>query len=260
MSSVKLNCAFCNKLFDRPLRRYNKAMRKGQTNFFCSASCATSFQHGCNRKDIRDLSKGRICTGCKIYKERDQFYELDHCFNGLNPKCIECLSKITKSEKSKSNKRELYNSRKELGLCVKCGASELVNNCFCIDCWFQDKASMSGGGKENIISIRELFDKQQGKCFYSDEVLTPGVNASLDHQIPSSRDGKSEIDNLKWVSRQINMMKSDMTHEEFINNCAYIATKFELVIPIVDIKAPNSSEGFTRINHMKDGKTRSDNG
>lgn len=66
--------------------------------------------------------------------------------------------------------------------------------------------------------IKDLWASQNGRCFYTKEVLLPGINASLDHQIPTSLGGTNDITNLKWVSIKINMMKSNMTHDIFFRN------------------------------------------
>jgi hypothetical protein len=175
---------------------------------------------------FRDLTKGRICSICNKYKERECFFEHPSGFNGLGPRCKECISLAGKTPKAKMVKKALYDKRKDSNVCVKCGESELVNNVHCRLCWFIDKASMRGGGSKNLNAICDLWNQQQGRCFYTNEVLVPGKNASLDHQLPRSRGGADDPANLKWVSNKINMMKSDMTHDEFIVMCKYITTKF----------------------------------
>jgi CRISPR/Cas system Type II protein with McrA/HNH and RuvC-like nuclease domain len=74
--------------------------------------------------------------------------------------------------------------------------------------------------------LKELFEKQGGRCFYSDEILIPGVNASLDHQLPQCRGGDNSPQNIQWVTSDINRVKGKKTHEEFVEMCRHIAEKF----------------------------------
>lgn len=179
-------------------------------------------------KAVRDLLKGRICTVCSSYKDRDQFYPHPSGFNGLGPRCKECARTCGSTKSALATKRMLYASRKELGVCIKCGASELVDNCImCLSCWFRDKAANRAGGVQNVEALRNVWDQQKGRCYYTEEVLVPGTNASVDHQIPVSRGGTDEISNLKWTTSQINVIKNNLTHDEFVAMCSHIANKFK---------------------------------
>jgi len=173
-------------------------------------------------KAITDLTKGRICVLCNKYKERSHFYEHPTGFNGLGSRCKECIA----SEPVRPSKKKLYQERKHKKLCVKCGESAIETNVFCIDCWFQDRASYRLGTSSYAKDIKELWNKQNGRCFYTNEILVPGKNASIDHQIPTSRGGNNDISNLRWVTTQVNMIKSSLTHEEFIQFCKNIAENF----------------------------------
>lgn len=74
--------------------------------------------------------------------------------------------------------------------------------------------------------LSDLFDAQGAKCTYTDEPLILGVNVSLDHKLPQCRGGGHNIENLQWVSKRINKNKFNLTHEEFVAECAHIAAKF----------------------------------
>jgi len=65
---------------------------------------------------------------------------------------------------------------------------------------------------------RKLMD-QEYKCPYSGKILVLGVNASIDHIYPQSRfpDKKYDLSNLEWVDLYINLLKRDMTKDEFIS-------------------------------------------
>jgi len=181
-------------------------------------------QYRANRGEaIRDLTKGRICSICEQYKERDMFFEHPSGFNGLGNRCKECLSNGIRSDAAK----KLYSKRKNAKRCVACGDPGLVTTVHCKSCWFADRAGCRAGNRKNLQAIIDLWNQQNGKCFYTGQDLIPGVNASLDHQIPTSKGGTDDPSNLKWVTNNINMMKSNMTHDEFILMCKVVLKKEE---------------------------------
>jgi hypothetical protein len=70
-----------------------------------------------------------------------------------------------------------------------------------------------------------VYEQQQGRCAYTGIELIPGLTASLDHIIPTSRGGTHDESNLQWVTKQINCMKTDMTHDEFLAMCQLILNR-----------------------------------
>lgn len=176
---------------------------------------------------VRDLTRGRVCSSCKIYKERDCFFEHPTGFNGLQARCKDCCRIYNSTPKALAVKKSLYDKRRLENLCVGCGSTDLVSNVHCRECWFLDRASARAGGAKNLLPVLQLWEDQNGKCYYSGETLIPGNNASLDHQVPSSRGGLDDPSNLRWVSSNINMMKSNMSHDEFISMCEKIYLKFK---------------------------------
>lgn len=75
--------------------------------------------------------------------------------------------------------------------------------------------------RKGSVRMRELLKKleQQGnRCALSGEPIDD-KNSEIDHIIPVSRGGSSEIENLQWVTRKINRMKHTMTNEEFVEVC-----------------------------------------
>ena len=66
----------------------------------------------------------------------------------------------------------------------------------------------------------ELYEKQDRRCAYSQLSLTHGRDASLD-RIDNKLGYVSG--NVQWVHRDINRMKSDFTHKEFIRMCHRVA-------------------------------------
>lgn len=71
----------------------------------------------------------------------------------------------------------------------------------------------------------EVIDKfgQDTHCYLSGEKVNLFENNyNFDHIIPASRGGNNSIDNLGILHHQVNMMKSDLTPDEFIEWCIKI--------------------------------------
>ena len=66
--------------------------------------------------------------------------------------------------------------------------------------------------------LNQLIEKQNYKCAYTGLVLTPAVDASVDHIIALSTDAEqyNKIENLQWVHSAINRMKNNHTEEDFL--------------------------------------------
>jgi len=81
---------------------------------------------------------------------------------------------------------------------------------------------------DKLAKIKKLLSDQNNRCVYTGDLLIPGVNASLDHIIPSSRielTVKNELANLQWVNYYVNRMKWNNNHEEFLTKCLLISKK-----------------------------------
>lgn len=182
-----------------------------------------SYPEGVKAVDTWDLKRGRECRGCGQYKDREHFYAHPQGLNGLSGKCKECAKTYSKQPKYKKRKKELYVERREAGVCVNCaGPPVQPGACRCRTCWFGDMSANRTGTTKNAKMLEELWDEQGGCCFYTGEALVEGATASVDHQLPVSRGGTHERENLKWVTKKVNVAKGTLTHEEFVALCALI--------------------------------------
>ena len=125
------------------------------------------------------------------------------------PYCDKCGERRTTRWKS------LVIERREKGLCTKCGKPAVVGD-VCESCWFKNISVSATGRYKNWCILKELLISQDFLCVYTGRKLTIGVNASLDHIIPSSKGGDNSIENLQWVDLSVNLMKRDMNHQEFL--------------------------------------------
>ena len=168
----------------------------------------------------------------QLSNHRDQARrELSLCYDCDNTvtdrvRCPTCLQKRVKSNKTLRTKRTAQ------GMCRYCMTTHsLPDNRLCADCYFKKRAGCIRGTKIEWQEIRDKFHAQNGKCPLSGIALTLGLNAELDHIIPSSRGGGDNIENLQWVLTRVNRMKHQMIESEF----------FELIETLYHFKKACSS-------------------
>jgi hypothetical protein len=68
--------------------------------------------------------------------------------------------------------------------------------------------------------ISELYDKQNGKCFYTGLPITFKDKTSSLERI-DSKIGYEEF-NVVWVHKNVNIMKRDLSYDEFYNVCKLV--------------------------------------
>lgn len=150
---------------------------------------------------------------------------------------------MTSKEKSKLKMRdnylanpEFYKQRaKELrkaqtlkGLCQNCNKPKLENSQLCEEHYLKQKSVHQLGTTSYWKELKLKLDLQQNKCFYTGEDLVLGLNTSLDHIIPKTVNSSlsGSLDNIQWVTTKINLIKNDMTHDQFVSLCKFISDKF----------------------------------
>ena len=159
--------------------------------------------------------------------------------------CVSCGSKLLDTKRQRCNKclkkqvsayKALRDRRRKLNLCLRCGKQATVRSKekLCDICWFKEIAMHRTKSVKNWIFIKQLLEKQNYKCFYTHKNLIIGKNASLDHIIPIAKGGIHDITNLQWVDKDINEMKNDFTHSEFINTIKLILGASSLMPSILN--------------------------
>ena len=89
--------------------------------------------------------------------------------------------------------------------------------------------------------LRAILEEQEYKCSITGEELTP-ENTAFDHIIPLSKGGNSEKNNLQAVERKVNVSKSEMGMQEYVDLCANV------------IRNIGSEYGYSLIELKKDTK------
>jgi hypothetical protein len=76
--------------------------------------------------------------------------------------------------------------------------------------------------KASAKELMAMLQLQQFRCALSGDRLTPDVSR-CDHVIPVSEGGSNRIDNLQWVTHDINRAKGVMSQDAFIGMCIKVA-------------------------------------
>lgn len=85
------------------------------------------------------------------------------------------------------------------------------------------RTSRTTQGKATAESLMGLIKSQEYRCQLSGILLEPST-AALDHKVPISSGGSDSIENLQWVSSDVNKAKGSMSQEEFIAMCKRVAS------------------------------------
>lgn len=76
---------------------------------------------------------------------------------------------------------------------------------------------LRGPKRASAFDLACLWKAQRGLCALTGRRLDR--TAEVDHRLPKTRGGGSEIANLQWVTREANRAKRDMTDAEFLALC-----------------------------------------
>ena len=173
----------------------------------------------------------RICYVCRKELELNSsnFYKNSTKSNGYELCCKQCskhrLSKYysnidnDKKEIKNIKTKEWRDAQYEKGLCRFCKEPHLKNSKTCEKHYLQDLSRRHLGTTTKWEDLRHLLEKQNYKCIYSGDELILSDNASIDHILPLSEnpDLNCDIDNLQWITRQINLIKLNLSEEDFLN-------------------------------------------
>jgi len=165
-------------------------------------------------KRYKNIKTQGICVRCKIPLSVERR-------NKKNVMCYACTQKNIKLQ------NKLRKERRKHFLCVYCGKSIIIQNKYflCEEHLLKTMARANTGSSKNWLYLKELLKKQNYKCIYSGRELIIGKNASIDHIIPKTKDGENSIENIQWVDRQVNFIKRDLNHQEFLSIIELIYNK-----------------------------------
>jgi 5-methylcytosine-specific restriction endonuclease McrA len=152
------------------------------------------------------------------------------CENPHAPNRATCVTCAARDSKHVKNKRKKL---KEQGICPVCSthipAIGKITCDFCISRtishrrkkFFKYRAIHFNSAFEADVTGQDLaflWKRQRGLCALTKDKLSVDT-AELDHKTPKSRGGKHIIENLRWVTKEVNRVKRNLLDSEFISLC-----------------------------------------
>lgn len=209
-------CKYCGKSFKDNTRNKNKV--------YCSNKCYTS------TKMLRQ-KKETISKVCKICNT--EFYPNSNRQVCCSTKCSKINDKHNNKNTQKnrdkigairSMKKKRLNNETN-GVCYECGNICLVNTKYCEIHYYKMLSSKAMGSQKYWKQLKQKFEEQNGRCFYTGDILTHGINSSIDHIVPKSSNEENvyTIDNLVWCTREVNLAKRHTSLENFITLCKKVS-------------------------------------
>ena len=171
------------------------------------------------------MNTHKTCSVCKESKPLDHFPRDRHrTYNGgIFPRCNACR----KSKYWANRERELahmrdYRARNREKLSVK--AKVYASRRF----FYIRSRNLSTRHIDGPVATPQelagLWRKQRGVCPFTGIRLNKH-NAQLDHIVPLVNGGQGAIGNLRWVHRDVNYAKRDLSDTQFIALCHMVAAR-----------------------------------
>ena len=162
----------------------------------------------------------KTCTKCKTPRAANLFVKDKNRPDGLYSICKPCRKDYhLRNRESIVAKQRDYNQTHQLE--IKEAHKRYALRRF----FFIRRNNLKLKHKEQEIAshveIARLWKKQRGLCALTHWRLTR-ANAQLDHIIPIIKGGKGSIENLRWVHRDVNYAKRDLSDSCFLTLCHQI--------------------------------------
>lgn len=177
----------------------------------------------------------KFCFKCNQDLPLSEFWKDKHQPNGLRAYCKTCeKAKRELWRKDNLGKNQAYvagyrqrNIAK--GKCRVCSQDALPKKRVCRKHYVIDVASKTLG-VASLSVANELLKRFDDKpfCPYTNEPLTLGVNAHLDHilSLKNRPDLRRDINNVEWISETANLSKNGFNKNDFIEFCKLVAKNY----------------------------------
>jgi 5-methylcytosine-specific restriction endonuclease McrA len=134
--------------------------------------------------------------------------------------CIECCNPITSglrckncNERRSNLKKKNYSKWQKEKKCTQCGNGDIVNNNLCEKHYLISTSFKRLGSGKYWRELKALLENQKFKCALTGDKISFD-NMELDHILPTTRKGLSELSNVRWVTKEANRLKQNLTDKE----------------------------------------------
>jgi len=174
------------------------------------------------------------CSKCKAVRPRKQFSDNKNRPDGKYSYCKVCRDEHYQENKDKINEKlmdQYWKNRDKHLERFKTYRSDPENKkrireqnrAYYFSHFFLTRARELDSSV-TASDLARLWKKQRGRCGLTDVRLDRSI-AHLDHIVPRARDGNDELQNLRWVTREVNQAKRDLLDSEFFELCRLVITK-----------------------------------
>lgn len=154
------------------------------------------------------------------------------------PGTFMCAVHYGKKQEYRHNLRD----RKNSSAVCSCGEPKVGKAKNCMLCWCRRRLVGSGMDPALAPVLAAKWESQQGRCYYTREKLTQGINASIEHirALKSHPTLANDPDNLVWATLVVNRAKRDTSPADFVAMCeAVVANKAAILDGIPPLSAPS---------------------
>lgn len=166
------------------------------------------------RKKLREMGRCEDC-GCDTQNDR-----------------VHCETCLAKQRAHRTKWKKLV----PRGFCTRCKKNECLPQLIdaklfmrlCQECYLRHAASVQLGSSQYWTTLLSTLEQQGWQCVYSGDEIILGVNDSVDHIMPKSKQPSlAKIpSNIQWVTRTINLTKGCLDHDEFLTLVRHINDRF----------------------------------
>ena len=187
MNTIELNCAECGNKFDKNSYQYNKDIKKGRRNFFCSKSCvAIHFNktHGINNITKFELERP-TCKCCNYPLTYEQF-------KSNNKFCSHSCSATTNNKRLVASSN-IHIPTPKINVNRQCENSDIINNELKLS-WRQQLANIPFDDLGFETKRKRIIIEQENKCKRCnlDKWLNNILTLEIDHIDGNNKNNKRE--------------------------------------------------------------------
>jgi 5-methylcytosine-specific restriction endonuclease McrA len=167
------------------------------------------------------------CTKCKMISPRDNFVGDKNRPDGKYPICKDCRSRYYHANRDRVIRQaQEYRKRPGIHAQIQVWHKQYADRRF----FYKRSANLklrANGDSATYLELARLWKQQRGICPLTGRRLTRD-NSQLDHVVPLVNGGRSTVSNLRWVHRDVNYAKRDLSDAAFIDLCRVVAARHPL--------------------------------